>query len=189
MIKSLRQLGQGSARLLIGGALLAMTVAISVPAPASASAESPNWLRLKSMNSLPGQDMCLTAAADTDWSVWQAICEHQWANDVWRMVPVGGGYYNIKNAWNKCLDAYGFNHDNYGRVTTWDCNGYTNQQWKPYFGVNGFQLKPRHAEFDNGGQGKCLDVYGFAHYGGAPVVLWDCLGGPNQMWSTGSMPW
>jgi hypothetical protein len=182
------KIGRNKARLLVGATLLVVAVVVGVPAPASAAA--PNRIRLISMNSLPNQNMCLTAAASTDWSVWQYRCEWQNPNDVWRMVPVGGEYFNIVNDWGKCLDAYAFNHDNYGRVTTWDCKpGYTNQQWKPYLSIYGFQLKPRHAEYDNGGRGKCLDVYAYAHDNGAPVVLWDCIGGAtNQLW-TSSGPW
>jgi hypothetical protein len=165
--------------------MLAVMIAFGMPAPASATSE---WGQLISRNSLPNQSMCLFAAADTDWSVWQNSCNGQ-PNDTWHMKPIGGGYYNIINPWGKCLDVYAFSHDNYydyshGRVTTWDCKpGYSNQEWEPSFGPNGFLLKPRHAKYDNGGQGKCLDVYAYAHSGGAPVVQWDCLGGVNQLWT------
>jgi hypothetical protein len=50
----------------------------------------------------------------------------------------------------------------------------------PPLGPTVSSLKPRHAKYDHGGQGKCLDVYNYAHYGGAPVVQWDCLGGVNS---------
>jgi hypothetical protein len=174
----IKRLGQNSARLLMGTTLLFVAIVVGLPTSASATSE---WGHLISSNSLPSQQMCLTAAAATDWSVWQNSCNWQ-ANDIWHMKPIGDGYYNIVNPWGKCLDAYAFNHDNYGRITTWDCNGYINQQWKPYFSLNGFELKPRHAEYDNWRQGKCLDVYAYAHYAGAPVVQWDCLGGVNQLW-------
>jgi hypothetical protein len=185
-IKLFEQLQRKGARLLIGSTLFAVSAMIGMPASASAWSE---WGQLISRNSLPNQQMCLTAAASTDLSAWQASCNNTEANNVWHMKPIGGGYYNIVNIWGKCLDVYAFSHDNFydyshGRVTTWDCKpGYSNQEWKPYFGPNGFQLKPRHAEYDNWGQGKCLDVYAFAHSSGAPVVQWDCLGGVNQLWT------
>lgn len=186
MIKLFEQLRRRSALLLVGAALFAVAAMVSMPAPASAWSE---WGQLVSKNSLPDQPMCLTAAASTDWSVWQDSCRNTEANNVWQMKYIGNGYYNVKNIWGKCLDVYAFSHDNYydyshGRVTTWDCNpGYTNQEWEISSGANGFLLKPRHAKYDNGGQGKCLDVYAYAHYGGAPVVQWDCLGGVNQLWT------
>jgi len=35
--------------------------------------------------------------------------------------------------------------------------------------------------------GKCLDVTGFSTQDGAPIILWDCHGGPNQLWQLGIM--
>ena len=175
MIKLFGRLKQRGPLLFIGSTLFAVSAMVGIPTPASAWSE---WGNLVSQDS----GLCLTAAAATDFSVWQASCSNWQGNAYWRMKPIGNGYYSIVNPWGKCLDVYAFNHDNPGRVTTWDCNGYTNQQWAVTTSIYGLNLKPRHAINDNGGRGKCLDVIGFSHTSGDPVGQWDCWGGQNQLW-------
>lgn len=72
-----------------------------------------------------------------------------------------------------CLDAKGQGTANGTVVTTWACNGGSNQAWTrnadgSYTGVQ---------------SGRCLDVTNQATAAGSPVTLFTCNGGSNQAWS------
>jgi hypothetical protein len=185
MIKLFRKLRGKSTRLLIGASTLAVAVLVGVPTPAFADNWQPQYSgRLVSQNSLPGQQMCLSTTYGTGSTVYQWACTGGWWAQQWSIVPVGDGYYSKIVSWQgNCLDVYAYNHDNYGLVTTWNCiDGASNQEWHIGWTAHGFILQPRHAIFDNWGQGKCLDVYAFSHDNDGRVVQWDCLGGVNQLW-------
>jgi hypothetical protein len=205
MIKLFKQLEQKSARLLVGVTLFVAAVVIGVPAPASAASADGYWGQLISKNSLPYYKECLSKTWQPGVTVFQDHCENNsW--QLWHMTPVGGGYFNIisnevaQDGTHHCLDVYAFSHDYGAKVTTWPCNGYTNQQWYlKWVSSDSFILKPRHAISDGPyyvspykpplgypgtyPAGKCLDVSGYSQSNGAQVFQWECLGGANQQWS------
>lgn len=184
MIKLFKQLKQKITPLLIGAALFALAAMVGVPASASAASSDGYWGQLISKNTPPPYRKCLTAQGDPGNSVYQDYCSNDsWK--LWHMQPIGNGYYKIQSGWDgHCLDVYAYSHNNYAKVTTWPCiSGASNQEWTLGLSSTGFALKPRHAQYDNSGRGKCLDVFAYSHNNGAPVVQWDCLGGVNQFWS------
>jgi hypothetical protein len=183
MIRQLERPGRQHTRRHMAAIVFAAAVVVGIQTPAFAASSDGYWGQLISRNSEPRYLKCLTTQGDAGLSVYQDYCSNDsWK--LWHLKPVGGGYYNVISDWDgHCLDVYAFNHDNYGLVTTWRCNGYTNQQWSLGLSSKGFTLKPRHARYDNDGAGKCLDVFAFAHNDGAPVVQWDCNGAMNQFWA------
>jgi hypothetical protein len=193
MIKSIRQLGRRSVRLLAFTALLSTLAVGAMPGSASASYAG-WWGQIISGNSLSGHPMCLANNGEGYEALesLQSPCNNS-GSQLWHMQPTGDGYYTIQQlSNNECLDVYSFSHANGAKVTTWPCNGYTNQQWRVNWPAegSGFSLKPRFAEWDysyvGGGWypvGKCLDVIGYSHDDGAQAWQWQCNGTANQKWS------
>ena len=70
-----------------------------------------------------------------------------------------GAMFNIKKG--QCLDAGG------GWASAWNCNGSPVQIWK------NISSDPRYIQFQNPGNGKCLDS-------GQPSTLYSCNGGDYQ---------
>jgi hypothetical protein len=75
-----------------------------------------------------------------------------------------------------CLQA---NQGNGGNATQQPCDGNNaTMRWVPQ-AANGTQDT---FVFVNAGDNRCLDVNGAAKDNGAQLLVWDCHGGPNQLW-------
>jgi len=93
------------------------------------------------------------------------------------IVSTGNGNYKItmRSASNKCLDHAKSNVDGV-RLTTWDCNGGTNQQWQivPDQQAGVYELK-------NVWSGRCMDEPAGSTRSGLQMQGWTCTtGNANQ---------
>jgi pectate lyase len=99
------------------------------------------------------------------------------ANQQWRFVAAGDGYYRLVNRHSgKALDVYGWSTADGGDVVQWADLGGANQQWRLTDEGGGYvSLLNRHS-------GKALEVYGWSTANGGDVVQWTDFGNPNQQW-------
>jgi len=93
------------------------------------------------------------------------------------IVSTGNGSYKItmKTAANKCIDNAKNGADGV-RLTNWDCNGGTNQQWQlvPDAQADVYTIK-------NVFSGRCIDQPAGSTSGGLQMQVWTCTAGnPNQ---------
>jgi endoglucanase len=100
-------------------------------------------------------------------------------NQLWQLVAVGNGYYNLVAAHSgMCLDVRGANTASSAEVQQHPCTGGTNQQWSLAQSQEGgyYHLVARHS-------GMCLDVRAKSKSDRAPVQQYRCNGGKNQRWA------
>jgi Ricin-type beta-trefoil lectin domain-like/Calx-beta domain/Pregnancy-associated plasma protein-A len=100
-----------------------------------------------------------------------------WANQQWKILPVGGGYYKIVARHSgKVLDVQWGGLDNGTPVWQWDDNGSFAQQWQIIDVGSGYvRIMARHS-------GKALDVEGGSTADLAQIHQWDYVGIANQQW-------
>ena len=101
------------------------------------------------------------------------------SNQLWQLVPVGNGYYNLIALHSgQCLDVRGASTKVRATVQQYPCNGKSNQQWAlaPSNSGGYFLLVARHS-------GMCLDVKSKSKSDRAPVQQYPCHGGKNQRWA------
>jgi hypothetical protein len=71
----------------------------------------------------------------------------------------------------RCLDVPNRSQTNGTKLTIWDCNGGTNQQWTQT-ASGAFQVYGT----------KCLEIPSGVTAAGTQVQIWDCTGAANQQW-------
>ncbi|HST81247.1 MAG TPA: ricin-type beta-trefoil lectin domain protein [Kineosporiaceae bacterium] len=76
----------------------------------------------------------------------------------------------------RCLDVPGVSTTNGAKLTLWNCNGGSNQQWSYNSTTKELQV------YGN----KCLDGDNHGTVNGTRAVIWDCTGAANQQWNLGS---
>jgi alpha-D-xyloside xylohydrolase len=72
---------------------------------------------------------------------------------------------------SRCLDVPNASQSNGTKLTIWDCNGGTNQQWTQT-ATGAFQVYAT----------KCLEFPSGTTAAGIQVQIWDCTGATNQQW-------
>ncbi|MGW2652761.1 non-reducing end alpha-L-arabinofuranosidase family hydrolase [Streptomyces sp. NPDC001478] len=99
------------------------------------------------------------------------------AQQQWRFVDSGGGYYRIMSRHSgKVLDVYNWSSANGGAIVQWADLDATNQQWRLADSSDGYvRLISRHS-------GKALEVQGASTADNANIVQYDDWGGANQQW-------
>jgi alpha-L-fucosidase len=100
------------------------------------------------------------------------------ANQLFRLVDVGGGYRKLVNpATGKVLDVFGKSLLNLAKVCVWTDNGGLNQQWAVTALTGGYQ------KLINRNSGKALDVAEGSTADNGAVIQWTDTGGTNQQWT------
>ncbi len=166
------------ASLLLLAAALGTGLAPASPAggaPAQTAPPTDTWFRLINRNSGKALD-------DFAWSTADGGDVVQWtdlngANQQWRFVSSGGGFYRLLNRHSgKVLDVLGRSTANGADVVQWaDLDG-TNQQWRLTDGGGGF------VNLLNRNSGQALEVFEWSTADGGDVVQWPATGGANQQW-------
>jgi hypothetical protein len=102
---------------------------------------------------------------------------HGGDNQLFRLIPVGGGYYKIVVEHSgKVLDVRGISTANGAEIQQWDWWGGDNQRWRlEPLGDGYYRVVAKHS-------GRVLDVRGISTANGAQIQQWDWLGGDNQRW-------
>ena len=148
MIKSLKQLGRKS--ILQLSLLVALLIAGGISTPAHASTSygyyQPHQLFVTS-------NECLTYNTflnDVSQRLYVAQCAEGWTPQLWDIVYVGNGYYNIVSRYDntRCVDVFAYNQNVLARVVTWTCiPGATNQQWSFTYSsaTNSWAIQARHS--------------------------------------------
>lgn len=105
---------------------------------------------------------------------WQC---HGGDNQNWRLVDVGGGYYNIVAQHSgMCLDVARASLSAGTGVIQWQCHRGGNQKWRLVdVGGGYYNIVAQHSNM-------CLDVARASTSSGANVIQWRCHGGGNQKW-------
>jgi hypothetical protein len=104
-----------------------------------------------------------------------------WDGQVFTLVPLGGGYFNVKvNSTGKCVDVTGVSGADGAYLQQWDClgAGQTNQHWQ----VVPIAGQPPYHAFMARHSGKCMDILGGGTGNGARAAQWGCHWGGNQQW-------
>lgn len=164
----------GRAAALTAAAIALPGVMSATAGHASATQGAPDkgiTVALRAKNS----DKCLTAAGPGDGSaILQLPCNGRAAQQ-WTLRR---GTTEIRNdASGKCLDVWGGVNGNGVAVTTWHCDGASQQRWR-------LAPRGRHTfEIRSAATGRCLDVPNSSELSGVPVVQWACKGSDNQAWT------
>lgn len=119
-----------------------------------------------------------------NWSKEDEANVQQWAyvggaNQKWKLVDAGGGFYNIININSeKGLDVANSSTEDRGNVQQWAVVGAggDNQQWLVVQVGNYYKII-------NKNSGKALDVADWSTDDGGNVQQWTYSGGDNQLWS------
>ena len=100
------------------------------------------------------------------------------AQQQWKFVPAGGGYYAITNVLTgKVLDVTGASLTNGTAIQQYDYLGYGNQQWQLVVSDDA------HYRIVNQSSGKALDIPGGSTLNGTAVQQWDVNGSGQQLWT------
>jgi Ricin-type beta-trefoil lectin domain/Ricin-type beta-trefoil lectin domain-like len=113
---------------------------------------------------------------------WDCMEVNSHQNQVFTLVPRGGGYYQIKNRLSgRCLDVYNASTSDGAGVVQYTCGTQANQSWQLInAGAGYFELKAQHSN-------KCLDVPGGSSTAGVLLQQWTCNGAAQQKWSAQSV--
>ncbi|GIG38253.1 family 43 glycosylhydrolase [Cellulomonas phragmiteti] len=173
--------GRPGGRAVAVAAVLALTVAAGAlgaalaPPAAAATVDTATSYVLVNRNSGKALDVYNFATSDgarlTQWTRGTA------ANQQWRFVDSGGGWYRVRSQHSgKVLDVHGWSTADAGRVVQWsDTNG-ANQQWRLQDTTDGYvSLVNRHS-------GKALEVQNASRDDNAEIVQYSAWGGTNQQW-------
>ncbi|GAA4935084.1 hypothetical protein GCM10023237_66760 [Streptomyces coeruleoprunus] len=141
----------------------------------AATVDTEAWYVL--VNRASGKALDVSGAAAGD-----GAAVHQWtrtdnANQRFRFVDSGGGYYRLKAQHSgKVLDVHNHSTADSAALVQWsDLNG-TNQQFRIADSPDG------HIRLINRHSGKAVEVQGAATADGAKVVQYTDWGGANQQW-------
>lgn len=168
-------------------ALLTATLAVTVPAPASAATtEVDQAIVNRASGRCLDADAGAYGANGTSVQLWDCLGVNQ-PNQRWYLRWVTAGRFQLVNkAGGRCLDATAQgNGQNGTRIQLWDCfgPGQLNQIWEPVWDTaNTFVVGIR-----NVGSGRMLDAQAQrVGENGAPIQLWDDLGSgaTNQRWES-----
>jgi hypothetical protein len=131
----------------IGTILFAMVAIVGVPGSASAFGYYAPHQLIATSN---GQ--CLTYNTDlsnVSQRLYMSQCAQAWSPQLWDINYVGNGFSEIRSRYDptRCVDVYAFSQAQLGRVVTWTCNGFTNQQWSFTYdsSVGGWAIQARHS--------------------------------------------
>ncbi|GAA3385235.1 non-reducing end alpha-L-arabinofuranosidase family hydrolase [Streptomyces racemochromogenes] len=155
--------------------LLLLTAFLGAQPAAAAAVDPDASYVLVNRNSGKALDVYNLATGDgariTQWT------RNDQAQQQWRFVDSGGGYYRITSRHSgKVLDVQNRSTANGAPIVQWaDANG-TNQQWRLADSPDGYvRLIARHS-------GKALEVQGGSTADNANVVQYEDWGGTNQQW-------
>lgn len=106
---------------------------------------------------------------------WSCYAGH---NQVWRLIPAGGGVYQIRSfATGKCLDVEGSSKADGARIQQWACNGTSAQ----LFCIE--ETESGSYRIVSKASGKALDISGRSVDDGAWVQQWGISNASNQSFS------
>ena len=152
-----------------------LVATVGAPAASAASVDPGTAYVLVNRNSGKALDVYDFATSDgarlTQWT------RGTNANQQWRFVDSGDGYYRVRSQHSgKVLDVSGWSTADGGRVVQWsDTNG-ANQQWRLQDTADGYvSLISRHS-------GKALEVQNASRDDNAEIVQYNPWGGTNQQW-------
>jgi hypothetical protein len=93
----------------------------------------------------------------------------------WYLNLIGPGLFEVRNAASdRCLDLYGWGHDDAVTTIMWGCHGGTNQRWFVTRNSAGYH------EIRSQESSKCVDIPFARSTVGLPAWQWGCHGGDNQ---------
>jgi hypothetical protein len=157
----------------VSGTDLTTRVTVVAEAAACPSSTAPDYMLVVEHSN---KCLDLPSANPADHVVLQQFTCHGAANQRWRIVHIGDGYYTIQSvASNKCLDVAWASTAEGEAVQQFPCHNRLNQQWR--IGSGG--IVARHSQ-------KCLDIRGGGTEDHAVAQQFTCHGGPNQRWSLSS---
>jgi lysophospholipase L1-like esterase len=156
-------------------ALQAVPGSIGTSTPPTGTVDTSAWYVLVNRNSGKALDVYNSATNDgariTQWA------RGNGANQQWRFVDSGGGYYRLRSRVSgKVLDVYNWSTADGASIVQWaDGNG-ANQQFRLAASTDGY------VRLINRNSGKAVEVQNASTADGANIVQYNDWGGANQQW-------
>jgi len=141
----------------------------------AATVDTNTWYVL--VNRASGKALDVSGADTGNGAAIQQYTRHDGANQRFRFVHSGGGYYRLKAQHSgKVLDVYDYSTADGAGIVQWNDLDGTNQQFRLADSPDG------HVRLINRDSGKAVEVQGASAADGAKVVQHTDGGGTNQQW-------